>query len=117
MRFVNKPRLSIVTLLLVSTFLIYGCASSGTGNGGFANAEVSQSARITVCRTGDREVAGASQCLADDAACYQIANGNYCTGPRGNVCPTGSVAVPNGTPCPEGVRCFKPSESLYCAIQ
>lgn len=71
---------------------------------------------VTACRSGDQVVASASQCLQDGAACYALTNGSWCTGERGNTCPAGSVAIPEGSTCPRGTRCFDVGESLTCGI-
>lgn len=34
------------------------------------------------CQPGDTAVASSQMCLMDDAACYQLDNGQWCTGPR-----------------------------------
>ena len=34
------------------------------------------------CLSGDFAIASSSLCLMDDAACYQLDNGQWCTGPR-----------------------------------
>ena len=99
---------------LCSTLLMVGCASDG-GSGPSASRSGGVS-KIQACRSGDQAVASPSQCLKDEAACYQIANGGWCTGARGNTCPTGSQAVPAGGTCPTSTRCFAISESLNCAI-
>jgi len=40
----------------------------------------------TTCDAGDSAIASSSICLQDDAACYQLADGSWCTGgrPHGN---------------------------------
>jgi len=72
--------------------------------------------RAASCKSGDQAVASASQCLQDDAACYALADGSYCTGIRGTTCPAGSTPMPAGSPCPQGMRCFAVSESLTCSV-
>ncbi len=74
------------------------------------------SSKISQCKAGDKQVADKSQCLQDDAACYQAATG-WCTGPRGITCPSGSVALKKGESCPPGGKCFKLGPSLECAIK
>ena len=94
---------------------IGACASSG--NVGEDNAgRVNQADRILACKNTDRLVDNQNQCLQDDAACYQIKSGQWCTGPRGNICPAGSVPLTTGSECPLGSRCFRVSESLECRI-
>jgi hypothetical protein len=34
------------------------------------------------CEAGDDAIASSSDCLQDDAACYQLADGSWCTGGR-----------------------------------
>lgn len=100
--------------LIVVAALLAGCATGGPnpnnqGDGSLAG-------RIKSCRSGDTPVSSSSACLADDAACYQIAGGGWCTGTRGEQCPTGSTELAAGAPCPPGARCFSHSESKTCAI-
>jgi len=103
--------------LLAFILTIVGCAtgSSGDGRGGIPGSS-GANAKIEACRAGDTAVSGPNQCLQDGAACYQTRSGNWCTGERGNTCPTGSVQIPIGTACPNGMRCFEAGESLYCGI-
>lgn len=91
------------------TLLIGACAGVDTRPGDAPD-------RISQCKTGDQQVASEASCLQDDAACYALANGDWCTGERGGTCPTGSAAVAAGSTCPPGARCFEFSESLTCAI-
>ncbi len=104
---------SLIVIALAT--LLSACASPGgglnkssrpSGNGGHANA----------CKSTDTQVDNSSQCLQDDAACYELNNGKWCTGERGNVCPAGSTALPAGIPCAPGKRCIRIGESLECAI-
>ena len=103
---------------LACTAALAGCAApSGPGTDRPAGiTERGAAARITECRAGDREVATSDQCLLDDAACYEMASGAYCTGPRGATCPAGSSPVPAGSACPPGGRCITAGESLECVI-
>lgn len=111
----SKPALIILLTLL--TMMLGACASnSGSSLPGRVDAG-NPASRILACKSTDRQVASQDQCLLDDAACYQIANGGWCTGERGNVCPAGSQALPAGTACPAGSRCIRFSESLECVIQ
>lgn len=97
--------------------ILTSCASSG---GGLSNADAGRgaasSSRITACKSTDTQVDSSSQCLQDDAACYELGNGKWCTGERGNTCPAGSTALPTGIPCAPGKRCFRVGESLECTI-
>ncbi|MBX2824266.1 MAG: hypothetical protein KTR33_06020 [Gammaproteobacteria bacterium] len=102
----------LVPLLVL---LLAGCAAGG--NNPNTRGDGSLVGRIQACRGGDTPVASASACLADDAACYQLANGSWCTGPRSDRCPAGSTELPAGSPCPPGARCFAHSESKSCAIR
>lgn len=94
-----------------------GCASVDSGN---ASPSLSNRAnpisKIQICKAGDEMVASSNQCIQDDAACYQISNGQWCTGPRGNVCPAGSTELAIGVACPTGSRCIRFGESLTCKI-
>ncbi len=105
----QQPLFTVVLILMVP--LLGSCASSGT-SAPAANA----SERILACKSTDIQVASEGQCLQDDAACYQISSGQWCTGERGNVCPAGSQALTAGVTCPTGARCFRFSESLECVI-
>ncbi len=107
----RQRRFLLPTLLTLSVLLLSACASSG-GGGPTANA----SDRILACKSTDTLISNAGQCLQDDAACYQISNGQWCTGERGSVCPAGSQALAAGAACPVGARCFKFSESMECMI-
>ncbi len=102
-------------IALVASVVISGCASSGSSLSGTPGAAGNNS-RITACKSTDTQVSSSNQCLQDDAACYQISNGQWCTGERGNVCPAGSTALSAGMACPIGKRCFRVGESLECAI-
>lgn len=90
-----------------------GCAADGPGAGDGPRAD---GGRPTECRAGDRQVAGEDGCLLDDAACYELVSGAYCTGPRGGTCPAGSSALAPDRPCPPGARCIRVGESLECVI-
>jgi len=100
-----------ITILVAAAFTLIGCASSGgapSSSGG--------GTRALACKSGDQVVKSASACLQDDAACYQLSNGTWCTGERGNTCPAGSNPIPAGAPCPRGSRCFAVGESLTCVV-
>jgi len=103
--------ISVTTMVLT----IGACASPGNV-GTAAAGSVNSADRILACKSTDRLVESREQCLLDDAACYQISGGKWCTGPRGNVCPAGSVPLPAGAQCPPGSRCFTVGESLNCRI-
>ena len=94
--------------------LLAGCAAGGSNPN--LQGDRSLAGKIKSCRAGDTLVSSSSACLADDAACYQIAGGDWCTGKRGDRCPSGSTELPAGAPCPAGARCFDHSESKTCAI-
>ncbi|NND89512.1 MAG: hypothetical protein HKN42_01510 [Granulosicoccus sp.] len=95
-----------------------GCTSVGDTVPGtaVASGKAAGSSRISECKSTDTQIDSSSQCLQDDAACYELRNGKWCTGERGNICPAGSVALPAGQPCPPGNRCFRVGESLECTI-
>ncbi len=90
--------------------LLIGCSTAGT------TANNTVRGRIEICKAGDQKISSQGQCLQDDAACYQLANGKWCTGERGNQCPAGSTLIIAGTACPSGTRCFKVGESLLCGV-
>ena len=104
-----------LAIVVLSALFISACASSGSPS---INEPASNNngSRITVCKTNDTQISDSSQCLQDDAACYQLSNNQWCTGERGNICPAGSVALPEGSSCPVGKRCFSVGESLQCTI-
>lgn len=105
------------SLVLISGFLfalaLTGCASSGGSDGGSA---VRAAGKVTECKSGDKRISDASQCLQDDAACYPLADGSWCTGPRGEICPNGTRELKPGEACPAGAKCFNPTGSLNCVI-
>ena len=113
----------VVASAVVLVCLVSSCASDGGSSpGGFdsqgsAGGGANPADRILACKAGDTQVGGAQQCLQGDAACYQISGGDWCTGDRTSVCPAGAQALPAGTACPAGARCFRLSESLECFIQ
>jgi len=104
-------RISSIQLCLVVALcsLLCACASPYEQESVETN-----SSRIEQCKSGDQEVAGMAQCLQDDAACYALSSGRYCTGIRASECPLGSTTLEPGADCPEGKRCFQYSESLSC---
>lgn len=105
--------LNLVPLSL-AMLMLAGCAAQGVNP--YPTGDSSLAGRIKECRTGDTRVAASTSCLQDDAACYQLAGGEWCTGPRGSTCPTGSDELAVGTACPTGARCFQISEGKNCAI-
>ena len=102
-----------IVLCFAIAVLLGGCA----GGGSSSSDDIVPRGKILACKSGDTQIDSASQCLQDDAACYQKADGAWCTGPRGNVCPAGSSKIPEGTECPDGARCFPVAESLICGIE
>ncbi len=108
-------RLRSVLVALTICLLITSC-TSGSGLSQASNGSRADNGRITACRATDQLVDSSNQCLQDDAACYQLSNGNWCTGERGNVCPAGASALSAGASCPPGKRCFSVGESLQCTI-
>jgi hypothetical protein len=66
------------------------------------------------CLAGDSETPDQSQCLVDDAACYQLDTGNWCTGGRAAQCPRGSEPVGLEVDCPIEAQCWMYSTSLRC---
>jgi len=101
-----------IAAVLVACALLAGCAAAGSDTG----AAQRSSGKVLACKRGDTMVDSSQQCLQDDAACYQVSNGKWCTGERGNTCPAGSVEIPKGSVCPRGPRCIDYGESLSCAI-
>lgn len=66
------------------------------------------------CFSGDMQVATATSCLVDDAVCYQLDTGAWCTAGRAPQCPAGSSPMVLDAPCPEGGECRMYSEGLRC---
>jgi len=114
----NQPLKPFFSILAGITLMIAmsGCASPGGSQGIEPINQGSGSSRVSQCKSTDQRISSSSQCLQDDAACYQLSNGDWCTGERGNICPAGSIAVPDGAACPIGKRCFNVGESLRCTI-
>ncbi|MEE9332762.1 MAG: hypothetical protein V3U65_01590 [Granulosicoccaceae bacterium] len=101
-----------LVLCFTIAVLLSGCAGGNSSSGD----NIVLRGKILACKSGDTQIDSTSQCLQDDAACYQKADGAWCTGPRGNVCPAGSSKIPEGTECPAGARCFSVGEGLTCGI-
>ncbi len=118
--FPSIPVLTPVALLMVLSVMIglSGCSTSAgaLGSGNQRTLSGDAASKISQCKSTDIVVDSSSQCLLDDAACYPLSNGQWCTGERGNICPAGSVALPSGQTCPPGKRCFRVGESLECTI-
>jgi len=108
----------VMFLALLGVLVLSSACTSATGGAGQQDFQPNGNAseKILACKATDRQISSSSQCLQDDAACYQISNGQWCTGERGNVCPSGSTPIAAGTTCPDGARCFRFSESLECKI-
>ncbi|WP_078084575.1 hypothetical protein [Microbulbifer mangrovi] len=66
------------------------------------------------CFAGDTQVPTASTCLVDDAVCYQLDTGAWCTAGRAPQCPAGAAPMAMDAPCPEGGKCWLYSEGLRC---
>ncbi|MEE9322788.1 MAG: hypothetical protein V3U76_20260 [Granulosicoccus sp.] len=98
-------------LLFLTIVLLGACANSGS-----TLPNTAPQGRIQACKSGDTEVASEADCLQDDAACYALDNGRFCTGERGNVCPAGSSPIAAGSACPAGGNCIRISDSLECMI-
>ncbi len=64
------------------------------------------------CADGEEEVSGPSECLQDDATCYELSAGVWCTGPDAPECPAGYHSVEG---CDlEDSSCYQHSEGLMC---
>ncbi len=107
---------ALLKLALAGTVATLLSACATTVNNPNTAGDSSLAGRVKACRTGDTAVATSDACLQDDAACYQLSNGSWCTGPRGSECPAGSSEIAANAPCPEGNRCFVISEGKNCAI-
>lgn len=105
-----------VTAMVLITISITSCASSGGSNNGSQVRSLGGS-KVLACKSGDQLVSSSNQCLQDGAACYELSNGKWCTGERGNTCPAGSVQIAENAACPRGTRCIQFGEGLNCAIQ
>lgn len=66
------------------------------------------------CFQGDMEVPTATSCLVDDAVCYQLDTGSWCTAGRMPQCPEGAAPLEMDAPCPDGGKCWMYSEGLRC---
>ncbi|WGL18046.1 hypothetical protein PVT68_07040 [Microbulbifer bruguierae] len=66
------------------------------------------------CLSDDIQVTTAGNCLMDDAVCYQLDTGAWCTAGRMPQCPAGSEMMEMDAPCPENGRCWIYSEGLRC---
>jgi len=110
---ITRP--GIIGIMMLITLSVTSCATSDAGYG--SGATRGALGKVTVCKSGDTLVSSSAQCLQDSAACYELADGKWCTGERGNTCPAGSAQIPAGEQCPNGTRCIEFGESLNCAIQ
>jgi len=106
----------IIAITVLVSLVVSGCAASD-GAYGSGSARSAGGSKVLACKSGDTQISSSTQCLQDSAACYELANGQWCTGERGNTCPAGSDQIPAGQPCPNGTRCIQFGESLNCAIQ
>ena len=62
---------------------------------------------------GETKVDTQAECLQDDAVCYELDDGSWCTGPSAAMCP--ADAQERSTPCElDDMTCFVFSESLSC---
>jgi len=105
---------TLARLCIGSAMILMLASCAATAETGSSSARLGS--KIEVCKRGDEQVDSSRQCLQDGAACYELTNGKFCTGERGNTCPAGSTAIPPGTACPRGARCINYGESLSCAI-
>lgn len=113
----NRHLLTICCGLMLTTILtLAGCASGGsTEPNGLSGAQTAVG-KVELCKAGDKQVASQAECLQDDSACYRLKSGNWCTGPRGMTCPSGSSPLPKDAPCPQGSKCFEAAAGLNCLI-
>ncbi|MDO6460596.1 hypothetical protein Q4485_07805 [Granulosicoccaceae sp. 1_MG-2023] len=93
--------------------MLTACAGGGSST---AVSDTRPVGKVSQCKSGDTHIADSSQCLQDEAACYPLTDGSWCTGPRGETCPNGTRELKSGQSCPSGAKCFKPSASLHCVI-
>jgi len=115
--FTNKKCESIpVSIALALTLIVVSACAGTSGSSPAGVGSDTLTSRITQCKASDSQVQSSQQCLQDDAACYQLSNGQWCTGERGNTCPAGSTSLPADQACPLGSNCFTVGESLQCAI-
>lgn len=104
-------------IAIAATLLLSACASpGGSTSDTLTGRPAGNGSRASICKSSDTMVDSSSQCLQDDAACYELSNGKWCTGERGNTCPAGSSPLPAGSACPPGKRCFHVGESLQCTV-
>ena len=111
----TRKHQSIIGIMMLIMLSVAGCATSDGGYGSTSASGVSS--KVAACKSGDTLVNSSTQCLQDSAACYELANGKWCTGERGNTCPAGSAQIPDDEQCPNGTRCIAFGEGLQCAIQ
>jgi hypothetical protein len=61
-------------------------------------------------------VATSGQCIVDDGFCYQLSNGQYCTGSAAPQCPPGTDVIPI-TSCPENAYwCWPQGLAFACTL-
>lgn len=59
-------------------------------------------------------IPGRDRCLQDDAFCYELSDGRWCTGSAVVECPAGNRSIPRDQPCKPGHVCWQFSESRRC---
>ncbi len=114
----RQVRNSALAVLIGLSFA--GCSSTAfdtSSTESAARQAVAGSTDAIACQGSDTQVKSQSQCLQDDAACYELPNGNWCTGPRALSCPNGSEALNVGEACPSGSKCFEYSAGLQCMMR
>jgi hypothetical protein len=108
--------------VFVLVILMFTACSSQNQSAGPASPDAREApatatapAARTQCEPGDQAIASSSGCMVDDATCYQLADGSWCTGDRAPTCPDGFAMLPEGQRCDLGPDCVQPGEAqLFC---
>lgn len=69
------------------------------------------------CASGEMKVATQGECLQDDAVCYQIDDGSWCTGPASaqTTCESGDMPVATQGDClQDDAACYQLSDGSWC---
>lgn len=92
-----------------------GLVDGGAADGGKAADDAGSDEVDAAVACEGEIVADQGGCLQDDAFCYPLADGRYCTGPAAPECPANSTPIAKDAPCPARTSCWDYSQSLRCA--